>query len=237
MADNHPQLKPSPCVEELKLPKHVQELRTQYLRVKAVVSAERMWDRMLTPEDRIRLGGDFEQAFSQQHGTLGMWMKLRGVSAERALIDVAYGTGFLTESTRDWLLREVGEHFASGERTLDQAMFDSKLVIIEKPRQAFWNGEPIEIDWDKESAPWSFFWELCRGSRRSCPVTREDLGERMSPTAFSTRKGRLVNHESFPKTLEGLVESKPGGYQLDLSPQDIRVFLAEQEDRITEWTG
>ena len=165
-------------------------------------------------------------------------MKLRGVSGDAALIEVAHGIGFVTESTRDLLLREVGERFADGQRTLDQAMSESKLVIVEKPRQAFWNGEPIEIDWDKEAALWSLFWELCQTSKRSRPVRRDDLTEDMTPSAFSTRKGRLVNHPGFPPTLENLVESKAGGeYQLNLPPQDIRIFLAEEEDKITEWTG
>lgn len=229
--------KPLPCSEELKLPQYVQELRAQYLRVKSPAAALRMWERLLTEQDRKRLGGDLEKAY-RAHSTAGMWMRLRGVSLERAVVDLAYGLGFLTESTRDWLLRELGQRFEDAQRTVDEAIIQSKLVVTEKPRQAIWNGEPIEIDWDRERALWSLFWELCQKSKRSQPVTREDLAERMSPSAFSTRKGRLVNHPEFPKTLEGLVEAKrDGGYQLDLPPQDIRIFLVEEDGKVTEWTG
>ena len=38
-----------------------------------------------------------------------MWMELRGVSAERAVIEVARELGFLNEQTAKWLLKEVGE--------------------------------------------------------------------------------------------------------------------------------
>lgn len=229
--------KPSPCVEELKYPRHVQELRTQYLRIKSFDSAQRMWERLLTEKDRERLGGDLEQAYLTL-ATAGMWMKLRGVTLERAVVDVAYGIGCMDQSTRDWLLREIGQRHEDSQRTVDEAMLQNRLVVIEKPRQAFWNGEPFEIDWDKEPALWSLFLELCQKSKRSQPVKAEDLAEKMTPSAFSTRKGRLVNHPGFPKTMIDVVESKPGGgYQLNLQPQDIRIFLVEQEDKIREWTG
>lgn len=231
------QLKRSPCVADLKLPQHIQELRTQYLRIKPFVSAQRMWDRMLTEKDQERLGGDLEQAY-QAHGTAGMWMKLRGVSLERAVIDVAAGIGFLDQSTCAWLLREVGQRYQDPERTMAEASFENKLVLTDKPRQAFWNGDQIEIDWDNESALWSLFWELCQQSKQSRPMHRDDLGEKMKRSAFTTRKGRLVNHDGFPQTLANLVDTKPdGGYQLDLPPEDIRIFMVEQEDKLTEWTG
>ena len=231
------QSKPPPPARELKFPPHIQELRTQYLRIKAPLSAQRMWDRMLIEKDRERLGGDLQQAY-WAHGTAGMWMKLHGVALERAVIDVAFGIGCLDQSTRDWLLREVGQRDGDSQRTVDEALLQSKLVLIDQPRQAFWNGEPIEIDWDKEAALWSLFLELCQKSKRSQAVKADDLSEKMTPSAFSTRKGRLVNHAGFPPTLAILIDSKPGGgYQLTLPQQDIRIFLVEQEDTVKEWTG
>ncbi len=38
-----------------------------------------------------------------------MWRQLRGVSQVRAVVDVAQVLGFLDETKRRWLLREVGE--------------------------------------------------------------------------------------------------------------------------------
>jgi hypothetical protein len=88
------------------------QLRTQFLRIKAAVSAERLWTRLLTEEDRNRLGGNLEECYSKR-GTAGMWMELRGVSAERAVIEVARELSFLDEPTAKWLLREIGEEMPS----------------------------------------------------------------------------------------------------------------------------
>jgi hypothetical protein len=89
-------------------PKIVMELHTQYLRVKAEVSAARLWERVLSEEDRQRLGGDLETCY-RQLSTVGMWMKLRGVSQARAVADLAHELGFLDQTNYRWLLREIGE--------------------------------------------------------------------------------------------------------------------------------
>ena len=65
------------------------ELDVAYQRVKPFVSAERFWRRMLSEADRRKLGGDLEKAYGR-HGTAGMWMKLRGVSIQRGVLDVAH---------------------------------------------------------------------------------------------------------------------------------------------------
>lgn len=92
--------------------KVIQELQTQQGRICAAASARRLWDRVLSPEERERLGGDLQQCYSRL-GTVGMWTELRGVSPERAVVDVARELGFLDEPTAKWLLRETGEQAPS----------------------------------------------------------------------------------------------------------------------------
>ncbi len=86
------------------------ELDVAYQRVKPFVSAERVWRRMLTEADRRKLGGDLEKAYGQ-HGTVGMWIKRRGVSIQRGVLDVAHEIGFLDPQTYRWLLSELGEKY------------------------------------------------------------------------------------------------------------------------------
>jgi len=85
-----------------------QELQEHWLRISPVVSAQRLWNRTLTEEDRRRLGGNFEESYTRLR-TVGMWRQLRGVSLERAVIEVAREIGFLDDRTANWLLREIGE--------------------------------------------------------------------------------------------------------------------------------
>ena len=72
------------------------------------MSADRLWERVLTDEEQQRLGGNLSDAYYRL-STAGMWMELRGVSVERAIIEVAHELSFLTESNARWLLREIGE--------------------------------------------------------------------------------------------------------------------------------
>jgi hypothetical protein len=70
-----------------------------------------MWERLLTDVERQSLGGTqevFEQQY-MQHGTVGIWMKLKDVSFPRAVIELALGLGFIYDTDVRWLLREVGE--------------------------------------------------------------------------------------------------------------------------------
>ncbi len=85
-----------------------EQLITQTLRIKAAVSADHLWKRILTAAERKQLGGNLEKCW-RKLGTAGMWRKLRGGSAERAVIEVALELGFLDDRTAKWLLREIGE--------------------------------------------------------------------------------------------------------------------------------
>jgi hypothetical protein len=216
----------------------VAELQSLRLRLLPHPAALRMWERMLSEDDRRRLGGEFCSAYAALGGTVGMWMDLhRSVSYTRAVIEVAYGLGFLNIFTRDWLLGAIGEPEDDDLRKLDTATSTSALVLVASPRQAFWRGESIDIDWEYYATAWSFFWELARKSKRKQTVTHFDLGENVTPTALSTRKNRLVKYESFPNELVNLVESvRSEGYRLSLSPQDIRLF-EEHDGKLVEVFG
>ncbi len=71
-------------------------------------AARRMWERLLSPEERRQLGDDIRQA-DWTGGPVGMQMRLRGVSQTRAIVELARGLGFINEATETWLLREFGE--------------------------------------------------------------------------------------------------------------------------------
>jgi hypothetical protein len=84
------------------------ELKTLSHHIALQVSAEQSWTPVLTETDRKLLGGSLEECWCRL-GTAGMWMELRGVSRDRAVIEVALELRFIDERTDKWLLREIGE--------------------------------------------------------------------------------------------------------------------------------
>ena len=87
------------------------ELETAYLRIQNPAAAKRMWQRVLTEEDRQRLGDDLEECYARW-GTIGIWQQAHGVSQHRAIIEVARGVNLMYPDTADWLLQEIGEYDA-----------------------------------------------------------------------------------------------------------------------------
>lgn len=207
------------------------------LQLRPYAIALRMWENTLEDEDRHRWDGNLENAWRDAGGTLGIWMRLRGVSVERAIIDVASALEYIGPAVQTRLLKRIGEPEDDADRKTDTAISASAVVLIARPRQAFWRGEPIEIDWDRNAAVWSFFWELSRSGKLGRPVTHFELGERVSATALSTRKARLVNDARFPGELGILIEAADGGgYLLKLPAQEIRLF-EEHDGVLTEVFG
>jgi hypothetical protein len=215
-------------------PQAIEEFRTQALRIRARISAVRLWSRYLTPQDQQRLGGDFEKAYKRL-GTGGMWMELRGVSLPRAIADVAMKLGILRQEDYEWLLREAGE-IVAGEEALDVAIASGGFVLVERPREAYWKGERIEVDWQKQNVLWDFVWELGRAGKAGQPVDRFTFGENSNPEIVTKRKHRLSKLEEFPIDLIFAIESVARGtQQLKLPQEQIRVFQANGADGLREW--
>src|SRR4051794_24022399 len=88
-------------------PRILTELQTQAFRIRAAVSAAQLWEQVLTQKERRRLGGDLQAAW-RNLGTAGMWMKLRRVPLELAVLETGLKLGFLDPTKYQWLLREIG---------------------------------------------------------------------------------------------------------------------------------
>ncbi len=217
-------------------PKVMEELRTLLLRVQALMSAERLWAR-LTPQDRRRLGGDFAEAYSQGK-TVGMWMRLRGVSQPRAIIETAREVGLTDEATRNWLMREIGELDSTSEETIAAAVESGALVLVEQGRHAYWNGEKISVNWYKQSALWEFLWVLCDRAKSGTGLDCMDFAEKGNSDYPSKTKHRLCGLDAFPHDLGILINSEGQGIQkLDLPPSRIRLFKVETVEILREVTG
>ncbi len=216
-----------------------EEWQTAILRVKGPLAAIRLWERVLTEADRRRLGGDMERAYAQHGGAVGMWTHLRGVSVYQAVVDVGVRTGFLDTDGGRLLLRVIGEEPNDPQEAFEMAIAAGVLVLVASPRQAFWEGEEVAIDWERHGKPWEFLDELARAAKAGASLDAmalRELGGR--DTGFmKKRKCALVNADGFPVTLADLVvPAGRGTYRLNLPPARIRVFERGTSDSLREWT-
>jgi hypothetical protein len=212
----------------------IEELQTAALRIRAGVCALRLWERYLTPEDHERLGGDVQKAW-RKYGTAGMWAKLRGVTPQRAVMEVAKLIGLLRDEDYQWLLREIGE-VVEVEEAMSAAIADGGFVLVERPREAYWKGERIDIDWNRHSALWEFLWELARSSKSGQSIDALTFGESAGRDVVTKRKSRLSSMEKFPIDLIDLIEKRGrGSQQLVLPRERIRVFEVTGVESLGEW--
>src|SRR5437899_4308762 len=166
-------------------------MKANTLRIAPLVSAQLLWDRVLTPTDRYHLGNHLVAAY-KLYGTAGMWARLRGVSAPRAVVDVAGALDFITPQTRHWLLRELGEVHDDPEEAIAAAVAAGGLVLVDRPREAYWAGARIAVDWQQRTALWDYLRQLAKCSKTGCAVDPTELGAEGAPEAAVKQKSRLV---------------------------------------------
>jgi hypothetical protein len=226
--------------------------RDCYYRIRPETSAGRLWNRHLTNEDHQRLlavtecrtllrkldGNDSRApltAVYRHYGTAGMWAMLKGVSLDRAVIDVAHRLDYLSAANYEWLLREFGES-PDPEDAMEAAIAAGHLVLVESPRTASWNRQPIDVDWHRFKSLWEFFWELSRQAKLGRPLDRWTFGRNQARNVVSNRKNKLKSQPEFPMGLIDLIiRAGVGTQQLNLPPEHIRLFVLSEHGTLTEW--
>lgn len=203
-------------------------------RIHCPSSAERLWNRCFSDQDRQQLGNDLNAAY-RAHRTAGMWATLKGSSLDRAVVDVGYLLNFLTESDFKWLLQEIGE-YCDAEEAMTAAIAAGHLVLVERPRSAYWDGQAIAIDWNRENASWEFLWELSRSAKAGHSIDRYSFGESTAMDIVAKRKYRLVNMPGFPVALtDHIVHAGRGTQSLRYPPERTRIFERSGSGSLVEW--
>lgn len=211
-----------------------EKLREASLRVRTPNTAVDLWDKVFTPQERARLGGDLDAAY-ERGGAVRMWATVYGCTDVRAVIDIAHKLNHLSPGDREWLLKESGEHL-NAEDAYEDAIQRDGLVLNSVAREVYWNGNPIGLNWSHE-AKWSFMWELARHAKTGLPIDSMTFGENKKPNYVSKMKSELSNVDSFPIELADLIEVVGNGTQiLRLSAEKIRLFEHHVGGEIREWT-
>ena len=219
--------KPQPSKEA------IEKFKEAELRVRNFTAAGILWSRHLSQAEQQSLGGDINLAYSNG-GTLGMLMRVRGCTWQRAVLEIAHKIGFLGNGDYEWLMREYGESL-TGDEAFEKAIAESTLVLNEHTREVFWKGESVHVDWTHETL-WTFIWEIARHAKKGLPIDSMTFGENASIDIVAKRKSRLVNKEGFPSELYLLIKPIGRGTQkLKLPQEQIRIFERQLSGEILEW--
>ncbi|MCH8047135.1 MAG: hypothetical protein IID44_25820 [Planctomycetes bacterium] len=211
--------------------------RTIWGRVRGPRAAERLWEE-LPEQDRQRLGGDMEGAYYKYGGAVGMWKVLRGVSDQRAVMDVAELIECMSAKQYKRLLRMSGEVSDDPEEAIQRAIASGYLVLVEKDRTAHWRGELIDIDWFRFDVLWGYLWSLAHSAKAGCPIDRFSFGGDLHPEYLTKQKSRLTNLEGFPYDLgDTIVPAGCGTQTLDLERETIHVIERESIEVAREYVG
>ena len=113
-------------------------------RIQDPSKAFQVYHQILTDEERERVG-PLEDAYLRYGQTVGIWMQAKGVSRNRAIIDIAKKFG-LPDVDYDFLLRQIGEapvpeshnsRLPVWKRDVSELWFDGELIKkIRRPTQA-----------------------------------------------------------------------------------------------------
>ena len=112
------------------------------------------------------------------------------------------------------------------------------LVLTERPRGAYWKGHAIEVNWERKSVLWNFFFELCQHAKANQPIDSFALGSQSHPASVTKLKSRLLSEPGFPAALGRLIKPAGNGTQrLDLPAEKIHIFEIVSLETLRERKG
>lgn len=123
-------------------------------------------------------------------------------------------------------LRRLPGGAAPPRSAVTEAVATGGLVLVDRPRAAYWAGERIDADWDRHPKPWEFLRELAAKALVSAAVGEKDLYA--DPTSLSTMANRLRRLKSLlPASLHAqVVPAGTRSYRLDLDVGRVHVLDA-----------
>jgi hypothetical protein len=159
--------------------------------------------------------------------------RLRVVGGRRALLcrpDVVQGiAGALAVAA------ELYRRPAETEDAIDWLRQQTRLLLVDqRPRTAYWDGQPFGQHWDQFPVVWDLLWELARRARQGRPLQAEDVTPPgHSTTAVKHRRSRLS--KEIPAALDALIDDvRPKGYRLQLERDEIALMSVGDDQQLVE---
>jgi hypothetical protein len=131
----------------------------------------------------------------------------------------------------------LGEIHDDPDEAIDAAVASTALVLVERPRTAYWDGDAISVDWDRHAALWDYLWELCWHAKAGQPIDHTTFPTSKDAAFVTKQKSRLLAQRRFPRGLG--MRIKPAGrhtQRLDLAPAQIRLFEVASVETLREKT-
>jgi len=154
-----------------------------------------------------------------------MWQQVRGGDRYSAVVKIAFCIGLLMQADYEWLLRLLGEATRSVSKHL---VASARLVIVEYPRELFWEHEKVEISWEAKPAVWNYLLTLADGAAKVEIVDRLSLGKEKEPDYLSKMKSLLKRTSGFPPSLVDCIRPAGRGSQrLTVSPDQIVIVRSD----------
>lgn len=121
--------------------KAMEELQLLQSRIQLDSTAELVWTRLLTKEEKALFGNSFKRAWRKHRSTLGIATHVWKCSQSKALLRIAREFGTLSDATLRWLAKELGEP----RETKLSPTPDSKPQWKRTRGRLYWNGEEIRF--------------------------------------------------------------------------------------------
>jgi hypothetical protein len=107
-------------------------------------------------------------------------------------------------------------------------------MLIEDPRSGFWDGEPLDVEWERHTMEWELLWTLAENALMRRVVDRFILSGDKSKDAIKHRRSRLK--KLIPSELNQQIESAGRRtYQLNLNPSEIGLLRWETEEHLVDF--
>jgi hypothetical protein len=213
-------------------PEVVEEMNSHFLTVNSTRVAEQLWNEVFTVTEKANLPKSLEEA-RRRFSIPEMWMRVRGVTLSRAVVDILHELDLIGPHHYRRLLLQLGEEGEDTEATIRLAVSTAKLVVEDSPRRVHWEGCEVPIEWSERSALWEYFLAVCKATK---------MGEALDPFTFGFGDGRtLIDRKNKLRSELADVNSSLAQrivrreHRLDLPRGEIRIFERIVQEEFREW--